>query len=1337
MTECNNYVVFHCHTMLSNGTTIMDSVTRFSDYVNEAKKCGMTALAISEHGSVFEWKHKKDAIEAAGMKYIHAEEFYLTESIIWRTVDSANYHPENYDDLVKAARKSAKGDEKKFSESLSRKIDKALSDVFKANGIKRKKGACKVFFDERNLKEKDGVWYANYLDSDIVLPIDISSVVKERDEKRRDNYHCVLIAKNYQGFLELNKLMSISFNNDGHNYYSPRITFDELFATSDNIIISTACVASPLGKGTDTAKQKYLDFLIKNKHRVFLEVQHHDTDKQRAYNLELYELSKKYGIPMIAATDTHCLNKVHELGRKYYQLRKDITFDDEAGWDLTWKTFDQLVDAFEVQGALPKEVYMEAINNTNVMADMVEPIELDKSFKYPRISKNAAEDLYKKIYDCAREKKPLMERHTPEEIKARLDMEFETYKSIDACDYMLLEKYIVDWCHSNDIWLGPGRGSVTGALSAYAMGITEMDSLKYDLKFWRFMSKDKYSLGDIDLDHAKADREKVKYFLLHDHLDLPNIKTAEIITFNTIQLKGAIRDMGGALNMPLDVVDKIAKAVHEVTVEEEKFSTIDDSYRKKYPKLFELVDIVTGVVTSIGSHPSGVLVADRDIYSELGCCYLKDDSYPVCVLNMKELDSLNWVKWDVLGLDNVGIINNTCKLANIPRVNPDNIPEDDVNVWNSIRDDTSLIFQWNSNFGSQTMKKLFSDETIAKIKKVYPNITYIDLFSFGNALIRPCGKSQYDSAVNGEITPTGVKDIDDLLSSELNRCLFQEDIMSFVMQFCGYSFIQADKLRKCVARGTKILMGDGSVKNIEDVLVGDSVCSYSNGTNKVSKVVNWFNNGNKEIVNVKCDCGFSLKCTKDHKILTQRGYVEASELTTNDFVFTPKVVNNFDDEIPSNKKTFNDSVRVLDERCYMPKTYSILNSDFVMQRVISIEECGIETVYDIEVEDTHNFIADGVVVHNCIAKKVGTKEQIPIVKKAFEDNAKVKYNLTDEKSDEIIEPVLQCILDATRYSFSKNHAYAYSWIGYMCGYLRYYYPIEYLSSCLDIFADDDKKTNEAVAYANKLRVTILPPKFGHANANYMPDKENNAIYKGMKSIKYMNSDIANELYDIAKSRTFNSFTDVLYAIKDADIGIDTRQMKSLIQLDFFDCFGNAKELLRIYNMFNDFFKKGEASSIGKDKVEGNAIIKAIIERHSIGVTKAGKPAKSYSQLDCRAVVQECEEYLLSLGIPDFSIKDKIEFHNEYFGYIGIVTNKPEDRPRLIVTNVRPLEKDGTVWGYGVTAQSLGSGKKSDYTIYARGMTDEIKKNDVILVKKVEKNLRGYWIIKSYRIEVGI
>ena len=146
-----NYVVYHLHSDLSNGVTNVDSVTKYSAYVERAKECGMTAMGFSEHGSVFEWWHKKCAIEAAGMKYIHAVEAYLTER------DS---------------------------------------------------------------------------------------------EKIRDNYHCVLIARNYDGFRELNWLISKSFNrSDNHFYYVPRITFDELFATTDNILITTACVGGVFGKG--------------------------------------------------------------------------------------------------------------------------------------------------------------------------------------------------------------------------------------------------------------------------------------------------------------------------------------------------------------------------------------------------------------------------------------------------------------------------------------------------------------------------------------------------------------------------------------------------------------------------------------------------------------------------------------------------------------------------------------------------------------------------------------------------------------------------------------------------------------------------------------------------------------------------------------------------------------------------------------------------------------------------------------------------------------------------------------------------------------------------------
>lgn len=132
-------------------------------------------------------------------------------------------------------------------------------------------------------------------------------------------------------------------------------------------------------------------------------------------------------------------------------------------------------------------------------------------------------------------------------------------------------------------------------------------------------------------------------------MELDNIQTSHIITFNTIALKGAIKDIGRGLGMSIEATQEISDAVHEESVDENKIVTIDQEWRDKYPELFKYVDIVNGVVVSMGSHPSGILVTDRNIEEEIGYCYLKDNEYPVSCLNMKELDSLNFVKFDVLG----------------------------------------------------------------------------------------------------------------------------------------------------------------------------------------------------------------------------------------------------------------------------------------------------------------------------------------------------------------------------------------------------------------------------------------------------------------------------------------------------------------------------------------------------------------------------------------------------------------------------------------------------------------------------------------------------------------
>ena len=176
----------------------------------------------------------------------------------------------------------------------------------------------------------------------------------------RDNFHTILIAKNYEGFKELNTLISMSFNRanvlchgtEKHFYYMPRISFEELINTSDNIIVLTACMAGILSKGHKELKKRFLQFLIQNKERCYLEVQHHNCEEQAEYNKKLAILSHKYHIPLIACTDTHSLNETHAKGREILQKAKGVYFENEANWDLVYKTYDELVAAFKSQGAL-------------------------------------------------------------------------------------------------------------------------------------------------------------------------------------------------------------------------------------------------------------------------------------------------------------------------------------------------------------------------------------------------------------------------------------------------------------------------------------------------------------------------------------------------------------------------------------------------------------------------------------------------------------------------------------------------------------------------------------------------------------------------------------------------------------------------------------------------------------------------------------------------------------------------------------------------------------------------------------------------------------------------
>jgi DNA polymerase-3 subunit alpha len=967
--------------MLSNGTTNIDSITNFRDYVKAAKECGMTALGISEHGNIFEWVHKKEAIEAAGMKYVHCIEAYLTETL---------------------------------------------------------------------------------------------------DKKVRDNYHCWLGAKNYEGVKELNRLVSKSYcRDDNHFYYYPRISFDELFATSDNILITTACLGGVLNNGSDEAKEKMLAFLTHNKHRCWLEIQHHNCKEQIEYNQYLYEISKNTGIQLITGTDTHALNDVHMDGRAMLQKAKGVHFENEDTWDLTFKTPRQLVEAYEKQKSLPMDIVYRAMGNSLEMASMVEEFHLDYNSKYPKLYDDS-EAVFKQKINEGVIRRGIMKYPNYQEYVDRIHYEYDTYKHNGAIDFMLLEENYKSEMRRRNVKFGYSRGSVSGSIIAYILGITEVDSIKYNLNFERFMNKERVSLADVDTDWLSEDRKIVKDYLYEKE----GLYCCDIVTFNTIAMKGAIRDIGRALDIPLDEVTRICD---EVEINE-------DGLRTKYKKLFKYVDLVNGVVVSVGNHPAGCVVSPYPVDEWFGTFTTSTDEYHISLLNMKEIDSLNFVKLDILGLDNIGLIYKTCDAAGIPFLTPDNTPVDDEEVWNSIKEDTTMIFQWESQSATAYLKQLFSDSTIQKIKAKNPDFSYIDLLSIGNGAIRPAGESYRDLLSQGIYRDNGNDALNNFLASTLGYLVYQEQIIEFLHKFCGFTMGEADIVRRHFSKKT----------GTED----------------------------------------------DIPIIKDGGYM-------------------------------------------LGKNGEPVNGHYI---------------------------------------------------KGFIQTMKDDYGVSREESEKIIVNFLQVIIDASDYLFSKNHSDPYSWIGYICGYLRYHYPLEFITTALNIFEGKEEKSLAIIDYAKKRGIKISPIKFRHSIAKYSFDKETNQIFKGISSIKFMNAAVADEMYNL-RNNQYRNFIELVYDLRH-HTSINSRQIKILIELDFFEEFGDANNLIAQFDLFENFdgkvqFKKTKLEELGVPE----ELIRPFAEKET---------EKMFTKVNTKEFMIAAAPHLKT---TKRSLKDRIASQITHLGYLDIMDDQ--------------------------------------------------------------------------------
>ncbi|WP_459606127.1 hypothetical protein, partial [Enterobacter hormaechei] len=251
--------------------------------------------------------------------------------------------------------------------------------------------------------------------------------------------------------------------------------------------------------------------------RCFLEIQHHNVEEQITYNKQLIALHNKFGIPLIVGTDTHCIDQNSFEGRKTLQQRKKIHFDSEDGWDLCFKDYNELINAFEKTGIDMKYVY-EGIENTHTLVNGCEEYEIDVSFKYPKLSDDPLTTLKQKILKGMKDKWEYIKDIPNDVLKHRINEELSVYQKTNLIDFTLLQKYIRDWEKSNGIFCGPGRGSVSGSMIAYLLDITEMNSIKFDLNFFRYANPSRVTLADIDSDYYEKDKKRIDEFILKDKL---------------------------------------------------------------------------------------------------------------------------------------------------------------------------------------------------------------------------------------------------------------------------------------------------------------------------------------------------------------------------------------------------------------------------------------------------------------------------------------------------------------------------------------------------------------------------------------------------------------------------------------------------------------------------------------------------------------------------------------------------------------------------------------------------------------------------------------------------
>jgi len=615
----------------------------------------------------------------------------------------------------------------------------------------------------------------------------VENMYKKIGKEKR--YHLTCLVKNKKGWANLCNIISKS-NLEGY-YKRPRADFETVLNHCEGLVILSGCASSYLSdyNWNDNVKNFHVELSNRLKDDFYYEVQAHDLDIQKYVNLKCLELCNT---KLVASCDCHYINEDEKIIQEIMlAIQSGKTWNDPNRWKFDsshLKTALEVLQDFKKQEILSKKQAKRAINNTQEIIEKCNFRFEQREISLPDVCENPDEKLRELVYKKLPNKKIY---------KERIERELGVISKKGFSNYFLIVEDVVNYCKKNGIPVGPGRGSVSGSLVANLIGITakELDPVKYEMMFERFLDEKRDAWPDIDVDFAPEKRSKViKYARLKfgDAVSIP--------TFSRMKARGVVRDVSRVFNIPLKEVDKFTKAIDDKT-ENAIQKTIDETYEgrefnEKYPEIVKYCKKLEGTIRNYGQHAAGFVFANEDIKTSDRCALIKTKGEISVCWDKKYCERMGLIKFDFLGLSTLSVIDETLGLIKENKnieIDIDSIEPNDKKVISEFANgNTSGIMQANSDLQTGILKKIKP----TKFEHIYAV----------NAMCRPGPLrggvvDRYEQGKNKrKIFKTGNKIVDNIIKETFGTIIYQEQVMMLCHELAGISLSESYKIIKLISK---------------------------------------------------------------------------------------------------------------------------------------------------------------------------------------------------------------------------------------------------------------------------------------------------------------------------------------------------------------------------------------------------------------------------------------------------------------------------------------------------------------------------------------------------------